>query len=517
MKNNIYVINERKIYAFTLVELIVVITVLAILWTIWFISYNWYLAWVRDTNRISQLAAINDWLEVYRTKNDLLLPENSVEVRANGVIVWYQWYMWKNILETMQYSKWWIDPKDETFFSYYVTGDRKYFQLMAFLEDSSNEQIVSNNAKLFSDKLIPKTYAIDYTNRYPTVYWKKLWILTEDVTNLPIQAVNEIKNLWYVDLWTTTTNYVANFTDKDNVVAKWYALQSVILSRQWSAAPLSCPDWFIWVPWNLEFNQKWFCVAKYEMTYADANTPDSSVWWTDWNTMQYQDWKPIVSMAWKYPIADISQEQAISACRNMWEWYHLITNNEWMTIARNIEASSDNWSIKSAWKGILYNWVSWDMTLWCNVTWWNTETRTYGTKTWPWIDNTCNLKRKFMLSNWQEIYDFAWNVSEFVNKANTIDWINFNQWQTTVSWSTSWVDYDDDWIYGIDDMKKYGSAFWYWIANWVWNIWYADWVANNVFVRWDRSNSNANTWLFSLSLQRISTGKERYIGFRCAK
>lgn len=49
-------------------------------------------------------------------------------------------------------------------------------------------------------------------------------------------------------------------------------------------------------------------------------------------------------MAGKYPIADINQAEAIAACQSMGSGYHLITNNEWMTIARSIEANPTNWS-----------------------------------------------------------------------------------------------------------------------------------------------------------------------------
>ena len=69
--------------AFTIVELIVVITILAILSTIWFVSFSSHLMWTRDTNRLSQLSTIHEWLEVYGAKNTLPQPENSVEVRAS--------------------------------------------------------------------------------------------------------------------------------------------------------------------------------------------------------------------------------------------------------------------------------------------------------------------------------------------------------------------------------------------------------------------------------------------------
>jgi len=70
-----------KAKAFTLVELIVVITILAILATIGFVSFSWYLAWTRDTNRVAQLKAMSDALELYSTKDDLPKPDNYIEVK----------------------------------------------------------------------------------------------------------------------------------------------------------------------------------------------------------------------------------------------------------------------------------------------------------------------------------------------------------------------------------------------------------------------------------------------------
>ncbi len=534
--------------AFTLVELIIVVTILSILASIWFVSYNWHTVTVRDTNRISQLAAIHDWLEVYRTRNDLPLPENSVEVRSSAIVIWTQWYMWKNNLELIAYNKWWIDPKDGTYFSYYVTKDRKYFQLMWFLEDQANKQTVRidnsekwivNNEKGLSfsvipaetgvyknivNPLIPATYAADYTNRFPTVYWKKLGILT-DINNNPIQEVPSIKTATFVELTTDAGTYKANFTDRDSITGSWYAIQSMMISRQSLWQPTYCPDWFIPVPGNIEFNQNWFCVAKYEMTYSDATTPDSCntpypsacTANQDWNTMRYQAWKTIVSMPWKYPITNITQQQAIDACKSMWEWYHLITNNEWMTIARSIESNPDNWSGKQLWVWNLYNGVSNNTTLWCNATWWNTETRTYATKTWPWTDSTCNTKRKHTLSNWQEIWDLSWNVWEHVNKANTIDWTNYNNWQITVAWSSGWVAWDNDWIYAQADMKKYGSSLYLWTAYWLWNLYYANWVVSNIFLRGASADTGSSAGVFTLVLDWTSGLQGRGAGFRCTK
>jgi hypothetical protein len=53
-----------------------------------------------------------------------------------------------------------------------VTSDLKNFQLLAFLEDESNEQVVYKD-------MLNKIEAVNYTKRYPTVYGKKLGILTQ--------------------------------------------------------------------------------------------------------------------------------------------------------------------------------------------------------------------------------------------------------------------------------------------------------------------------------------------------
>jgi hypothetical protein len=57
-----------------------------------------------------------------------------------------------------------VDPKDKTPFSYYLTQNRKKFQLMAFLENDQDELTLN----------ITQTNAEDLSNRVPTVYGKKI-------------------------------------------------------------------------------------------------------------------------------------------------------------------------------------------------------------------------------------------------------------------------------------------------------------------------------------------------------
>lgn len=47
--------------------------------------------------------------------------------------------------------------------------------------------------------------------------------------------------------------------------------------------------------------------------------------------------------------------------------YHLITNDEWMTIARSIEATASNWSTRKVGQGNLWNGVSNNTTYGCDA------------------------------------------------------------------------------------------------------------------------------------------------------
>lgn len=204
---------------FTIIELIVVITILAILWTIGFVSFSTHLVKVRDTNRIEQLWSIYQWLDSYKIHNTLPLPDDYVEVRASWSIIWYQWFAWKSLLSKIWYNKWWLDPKDEQYFTYFLSKDKKNTQLMSFLEDSWNKQLTLN--------FVDKTYAADYKDRYPTVVWKKLWILIEKTTNKPIQEVSQIVSSWYIDIVETNNYYNAYFTDNDFISWTWVVLYQV--------------------------------------------------------------------------------------------------------------------------------------------------------------------------------------------------------------------------------------------------------------------------------------------------
>jgi len=199
----------------------------------------------------------------------------------------------------------------------------------------------------------------------------------------------------------------------------------------------------------------------------------------------------------------------------------LITNKEWMTIARNIEQVASNWSSGKVWEWYIYNGVS-DSDMWCGDTD-NTKAiytwlpRNWATKTGPGGVESCDSKRVLTLSNWEQIWDFAGNVREHVNKADTVDGSDYNVWQTSVWWVSNGTDWDDDGVYAWADMDKYWSIFHLWKDYWMWNVYYWNWVSSNIFLRGGDAYYAARAGVFTLYLYRTSSYADRYVGFRCVR
>ncbi len=266
--------------AFTLVELIVVITILAILATIGFVWYSQYLVWTRDSNRISQLNNISQALTIYSTKKSLPIPEDNVEIKvwASEKTIAYQGYAWKNIIEQIQYSTEWVDPKDWEYFTYYLTKNRKHFQLMAFLEDSSDLQ----NKTAW---ILPKVYAWTYEDRYPTVYWAKLWVLT-DSENTPIQEVSAIKTAWEINITTEAWTYIARMKDSLEPI-KWTGSTLVAINSKASCKRIYEAEWKR-DDWVYTIDPEWNWTGF--KVYCDMTT-DGGGWIRIWDKVTITDWK----------------------------------------------------------------------------------------------------------------------------------------------------------------------------------------------------------------------------------
>ena len=229
---------RKNINAFTLIEMLTVVLIISILSTIWFVSFTSYLSSTRDTNRIVQLEEIFKWLSTHITKWKLYKPEDRIDVKYGSGLVWYEWYAWKKVLTSIWYSKEWVDPKDWTYFWYYLTKNRKYFQLLSFLENSLPENL----------SIYDKSFATNLKSRIPYVKWQKLWILM-DKDNILIQDISSIKNDWYIDIsnvwnlelkaYLTSTDYLSGtwttFIPLKKFAEVWWQFCST--TNTWCIAP----------------------------------------------------------------------------------------------------------------------------------------------------------------------------------------------------------------------------------------------------------------------------------------
>jgi len=327
-------------------------------------------------------------------------------------------------------------------------------------------------------------------------------------------------------------------------LALWGGFQNFALKWGKLDAPKTCPTGFIAVPWNAEFLQPWFCVAKYEMSYENVISPNTDHEGVDWNTVKYSSTGVLVSKSWLYPIAEISQTQAISECQRIWK--HLISNNEWMTIARNIEANGDNWNSGQVWVGWIFRGIIWENPeiLWCQTVHSSgsgarpyasrsltTDTTKWGASKW----NDCDSKRQMKLSNGVVIWDIAGNLWEHVNGKNTINWENNATMNANVcgtEGSVGWNRYSFTNNVTTDAVLQCNFTNWYSYAN----IWpktpnmnlengigrIVSYNTNNtttdrVSIRGGCDGDSGTSGLYAMFLPWDTFYQNRHVGFRCAQ
>ncbi len=125
----------------------------------------------------------------------------------------------------------------------------------------------------------------------------------------------------------------------------------------------TCPAGYAKVPGLAEYNtigdKNGFCVMKWEakMDFDNDNIGDTNVncirffrsnctyhniW--DVRTCSVPNNTKITSTSQGLPIANLTLADARNFCSNQGSGYHLITNDEWMTIVKNIEDQNVNWS-----------------------------------------------------------------------------------------------------------------------------------------------------------------------------
>lgn len=153
-----------------------------------------------------------------------------------------------------------------------------------------------------------------------------------------------------------------------------------------------------------------FYVMKYEAkAWNDGNTNstiDSGEIDTDGRSVAIGTHKP-VSVPENQPWREINANNSATECESIGSNYHLISNSEWIAIARDIENVDSNWTGGVTGAGCLFRGNSAETT--CG----------YDSVTDPDSGTGRNPRAKHLLSNGQEIFDFSGNVAEWTDWDST--------------------------------------------------------------------------------------------------
>lgn len=169
---------------------------------------------------------------------------------------------------------------------------------------------------------------------------------------------------------------------------------------------LQCPENFIFVPHDTNVGtSKDFCVAKYEMKDISGNATSQ---------MSGSPWVHI------NPVDAKSKCEGLNALNGEVGKYGLISNEEWMTIARNVEQVDENWSPQSGIQipgtGVLARGHSDNSP--GNALAASTDDNPYfgtGNSSSQSANSGWEQRRTLVLSNGQVIWDFSGNVYEWVD------------------------------------------------------------------------------------------------------
>lgn len=261
---------------------------------------------------------------------------------------------------------------------------------------------------------------------------------------------------------------------------------------------LNCPTGYVAVPGSSTFNTNDFCVMKYEAKCATVAAPTVGLTspatanntFNNASTACTTTYAP-VSVSSGYPIGSISQANAVTYCANIGG--HLLTNPEWMTIARNIEQTAGNWN-----GGVVG-------TSWVNRGNYTGAALAFDGTT----EGTSQAKRSHLLSSTDKIWDISGNVSEWL--ATTCTMADYYDSAGLIEWTDS----------NLDDAERAAAG----PSNSAYND------ATNALGRYDGCGADSNVFMrggyvdttnatyagiYQIDLTTTGTAGTR-IGFRCVK
>jgi prepilin-type N-terminal cleavage/methylation domain-containing protein len=246
---------------------------------------------------------------------------------------------------------------------------------------------------------------------------------------------------------------------------------------------ISCEEGYVGVPGNPMYGTQDFCVMKYEAKCEESATGDCGNPGTNLP----------VSQAAHTPWHTISQVNSKNRCEAIGA--QLITNNQWMTIARNIEAQPQNWTNGAVGSGSLF------------------RGRSNSTEAADASDPLTGVNtRTHTLSNGEVIWDIAGNVWNWTD--NTID-----ATRRPVGNGTNWVEWTTVTDYGDLNYNITRSSNSTWNSTQGVGRYYEGAVGtgDRVFGRGGDWYHGTYAGVFTLNLYYSPSYTDTYLGFRCSR
>ncbi len=363
--------NSKIQKSFTLVELMIVIAILAILSAIVIFALNPSEIFKknRDSRRMADINTLN-----------------------KAVVFMTSWNTMGNVsLGTSTYIYLSLPDSSSTCSSY----------SLATLPTGYSYSCVSSTTigNVDGTGWIPVNFALAAGNNY--------------IAKLPVDPTND-SNYYYsynpggsfeLNTFFESNTYISKYGSTDGGDSNAFELGTNLQDM-----PQTFPHNWVRVPGNSLYGTSDFWVMQYEAKYAINGKTGSDAPTDCKNDVNYDtyDWGKacsatanvstnVISSPMGSPIAAITHTEAKAICTALGA--HLITNQEWMTIARNADQQNTNWTSGTKGTGYIFNGNSAD------------STRGYDGPN-PDKGINRNVRSVLTLSNGSKIYDFSGNVWE---------------------------------------------------------------------------------------------------------